>query len=288
MSSILTKLAEVRNSVVAELNFKPWESFQNCLKNLGEVFSYIGNKIDYVEKKIADFMSHIGTKFSGINISGPIKSVFDGLSKLFVDEGIEVKDSGDKMSDTFSKTMDNFVSNVGKMSIAALGYGLTRVLASVSRLINKEGGITKVLQEIKGVFSKNIGKVTSTLDGVQKCLQSYQDRLKADILIKIATAIGILAASIVSISLIDSDKLGSSLAAVGGLFAQLLVACKLYSKIGSFTSSAIKSSTLMISMATSILILSSAMRKLGSLDITQTITSLTAILAMMGMMSKIA
>ena len=51
MSSILTKLAEVRNSVVAELNFKPWESFQNCLKNLGEVFSYIGNKIDYVEKK---------------------------------------------------------------------------------------------------------------------------------------------------------------------------------------------------------------------------------------------
>ena len=288
MSSILTKLAEVRNSVVAELNFKPWESFQNCLKNLGEVFSYIGNKIDYIEKKIADFMSHIGTKLSGINISGPIKSVFDGLSKLFVDEGIEVKDSGDKMSDTFSKTMDNFVSNVGKMSIAALGYGLTRVLASVSRLINKEGGITKVLQEIKGVFSKNIGKVTSTLDGVQKCLQSYQDRLKADILIKIATAIGILAASIVSISLIDSDKLGSSLAAVGGLFAQLLVACKLYSKIGSFTSSAIKSSTVMASMATSILILSFAMKKIGSLDITQTITSLTAILAMMGMMSKVA
>ena len=288
MSSILTKLAEVRNSVVAELDFKPWESFQNCLNNLGEVFSYIGNKIDYVEKKIADFMSHIGTKFSGINISGPIKSVFDGLSKLFVDEGIEVKDSGDKMSDTFSKTMDNFVSNVGKMSIAALGYGLTRVLSSVSRLINKEGGITKVLKEIKGVFSKNIGKVTSTLDGVQKCLQSYQDRLKADILIKIATAIGILAASIVSISLIDSDKLGSSLAAVGGLFAQLLVACKLYSKIGSFTSSAIKSSTVMTSMATSILILSFAMKKIGSLDITQTITSLTAILAMMAMMSKVA
>ncbi len=288
ISSILTKLAEVRNSVVAELNFKPWESFQNCLKNLGEVFSYIGNKIDYVEKKIADFMSHIGSKFSGLDISGPIKSVFDGLSKLFVDEGVEVKDSGEKMSDTFSKTMNNFVSNIGKMSIAALGYGLTRVLASVSRLINKEGGIAKVLQEIKGVFSKNIGKVTSTLDGVQKCLQSYQDRLKADILIKIATAIGILAASIVSISLIDSDKLGSSLAAVGGLFAQLLVASKLYSKIGSFTSSAIKSSTVMTSMATSILILSFAMKKIGSLDITQTITSLTAILAMMGMMSKVA
>ncbi len=288
MSSILTKLAEVRNSVVAELNFKPWESFQNCLKNLGEVFSYIGNKIDYIEKKIADFMSHIGSKFSGIDISGPIKSVFDGLTKLFVDEGTEVKDSGEKMSETFSKTMDNFVSNVGKMSIAALGYGLTRVLSSVSHFINKEGGITKVLQEIKGVFSKNVGKITSTLDGVQKCLQSYQDRLKADILIKIATAIGILAASIVSISLIDSDKLGSSLAAVGGLFAQLLVACKLYSKIGSFTSSAIKSSTVMTSMATSILILSSAMKKIGSLDITQTITSLTAILAMMGMMSKVA
>ena len=131
-------------------------------------------------------------------------------------------------------------------------------------------------------------KVTGTLDSVQECLQSYQDRLKADILIKIAAAIGILAASIVSISLIDSNKLGSSLAAIGGLFAQLLVASKLYSKIGSFKSSALKSSTVMMSMATSILILSSAMRKIGDLDVTQTITSLTAILAMTAMMSKVA
>ena len=257
------------------------------MNNLGEVFSYIGNKIDYVEKKISDFMSNIGSKFSGINISEPIKKVFDGLSALFVDEGIEVKDSGEKMIDTFSTTMDNFVSNIGKLSIAALGYGLTRVLSSVSRLLNKEGGLGKVLEEIKGVFSSNMDKVTDTLDGVQQCLQSYQDRLKADILIKIAAAIGILAASIVSVSLIDSDKLGSSLAAIGGLFAQLLVASKLYSKIGEFESSSVKSSIVLISMATSILILSSAMHKIGDLDVTQTITSLSAILAMMAMMSKV-
>ena len=288
MSSILTKLAEVRNSIVAELNFKPWESFQNCLNNLGEVFSYIGNKIDYVVKKVSEFISNIGSKFSGLDISGPIKSVFDGLSKLFVDQGKEVEDSGEKMSETFSKTMDNFVSNIGKISLAALGYGLTRVLSSVSRLLNKEGGIGKVLEEIKDAFSNSMDKVTGTLDGVQKCLQSYQDRLKADILIKIAAAIGILAASIVSISLIDSNKLGSSLAAIGGLFAQLLVASKLYSKIGSFKSSALKSSAVMMSMATSILILSSAMRKIGDLDVTQTITSLSAILAMTAMMSKVA
>ena len=288
MSSILTKLAEVRNSIVAELNFKPWESFQNCLNNLGEVFSYIGNKIDYVVKKVSEFISNIGSKFSGLDISGPIKSVFDGLSKLFVDQGKEVEDSGEKMSETFSKTMDNFVNNIGKISLAALGYGLTKVLTSVSRLLNKEGGIGKVLEEIKDAFSNSMDKVTGTLDGVQKCLQSYQDRLKADILIKIAAAIGILAASIVSISLIDSNKLGSSLAAIGGLFAQLLVASKLYSKIGSFKSSALKSSAVMMSMATSILILSSAMRKIGDLDVTQTITSLSAVLAMTAMMSKVA
>ena len=288
MSSILTKLAEVRNSIVAELNFKPWESFQNCLNNLGEVFSYIGNKIDYVVKKVSEFISNIGSKFSGLDISGPIKSVFDGLNKLFVDQGKEVEDSGEKMSETFSKTMDNFVNNIGKVSLAALGYGLTKVLTAVSRLLNKEGGIGKVLEEIKDAFSNSMDKVTGTLDGVQKCLQSYQDRLKADILIKIAAAIGILAASIVSISLIDSNKLGSSLAAIGGLFAQLLVASKLYSKIGSFKSSALKSSAVMMSMATSILILSSAMRKIGDLDLTQTITSLSAVLAMTAMMSKVA
>lgn len=287
ISSILTKLGEIRKSVMAEINFKPWESFQKCLDNLGEVFSYIGNKIDYVEKKIADFMSHIGSKFSGLDISTPIKNVFNALSALFVDQGAEVEESGEAMSETFSKAMDNFVSNVGKLSIAALGYGLTRVLSSISRLINKEGGLGKIFEEIKGVFSSNVEKITGVLDSVQGCLQSYQDRLKADILIKIAAAIGILAASIVSISLIDSSKLGSSLAAIGGLFAQLLIASKLYSKIGSFKSSAVKSSVVMISMSTSILILASAMKKIGDLDITQTISSLTAILLMMGMMSKV-
>ena len=41
-------------------------------------------------------------------------------------------------------------------------------------------------------------------------------------------------------------------------------------------------------MATSILIVSSAMRKIGDLDVTQTITSLSAVLAMTAMMSKVA
>ena len=60
------------------------------------------------------------------------------------------------------------------------------------------------------------------LDGVRGCFEAYQTQLKAGTLLKIASAIAILAASIVAISLIDSDKLTASLGAITVLFAELM------------------------------------------------------------------
>ena len=105
--------------------------------------------------------------------------------------------------------------------------------------------------------------MTGILDGVRGCFEAYQTQLKAGTLLKIATAIGILAASIVVISLIDSEKLSASLGAMTVMFADLIGAMAVFNKLGGFTG---KGSTKLIVFAGAVLILSSAVKKLADLS----------------------
>ena len=105
--------------------------------------------------------------------------------------------------------------------------------------------------------------VTGILDGVRGCFEAYQTQLKAGALIKIATAIAILAASIVAISLIDSEKLSASLGAITVMFANLMGAMAVFNKLDGVTG---KGSTKLLVFAGAVLILSSAVKKLADLS----------------------
>ena len=60
------------------------------------------------------------------------------------------------------------------------------------------------------------------LDSVRGCFEAYQSQLQAGTLLKIASAIAILVASLVALSLIDSAKLSAALGAITVLFADLM------------------------------------------------------------------
>lgn len=105
--------------------------------------------------------------------------------------------------------------------------------------------------------------VTGILDGVRGCFEEYQNQLKAGTLIKIATAIGILAASIVAISLVDSDKLAGSLGAITVMMTELIAAMAAFNKLGGVSG---KGATKLIVFASAVLVLSSAVKKMASLS----------------------
>ena len=128
--------------------------------------------------------------------------------------------------------------------------------------------LTGVSDSVTGVFrgiSSPLKGITKVLDGVRKSLEVYQSNLKAKTLLRIATAIGILAAALVVLSLIDSEKLTSSLMGITVLFVELSVAMNVIAKTMGNVKKA-KISGQMIAMATAILILSFAMKNLASLD----------------------
>lgn len=144
-------------------------------------------------------------------------------------------------------------------SIGGVAVAITKFLSGVSKPFE---GFGSMLKGFKGILKG----VSGVLDGVRGCFEAYQTKLKADSLMKIAVAIGILAASIVAISLIDSDKLSASLGGITVLFGNLLAAMAIYNKISGSTGKVSKANAAMIAMSVSVLILVSALKKLSDLQ----------------------
>lgn len=139
-------------------------------------------------------------------------------------------------------------------SIAVGGIAL-----SISKFLKS---VTEPLEGLNGVLEG----VTGILDGVRGCFEAYQTNLKAGTLLKIGSAIALLAGSIVAISLIDSDKLSASLGAITVLFANLLGAMAIFNKISSDTGKVAKACTAMIAMSVAVSILAGALKKVSDLD----------------------
>ena len=138
------------------------------------------------------------------------------------------------------------------------------------------GGITILLKNFfsggvkfgfgGGVFTQ----IKSSLNGVTKSLQAMQAQLKAKSLLEIAAAMGILTASIVALSLINSADLAKALTAMVVGFGELGAMLLLLNKSVLNPTEAFKLSILslgLIGLASAMVIFSAAIAILGKLDV---------------------
>ena len=288
-----------------------------AIKNFAEsVREYLGlPTLDETKESLKELF---GTAKEKIQVPG-LELLRTILEKLKERAG-QVKDAivglKDGISDAFSKIGGNtdvskFAALIQALSIAAkkigggifdaVGNGINKIITAVSNadfsgiidLLNgiSIGGIaiaitkftnslTKPFDEVGGLLDN----VKGILDGVRGCFEAYQTQLKAGTLLKIASAIAILAASIVAISLIDSEKLSASLGAITVLFAELMASMSVFTKISGDVKGAVKSSTVMLAMSTSILILASALKKISDLDGGQLAKGVAGVTALMAAM----
>ena len=137
--------------------------------------------------------------------------------------------------------------------------------------------MTKAFDDVGGLLDN----VKNILDGVRGCFEAYQSQLKADALLKIASAIAILAGSILIIATIDSNKLTASLGAISVLFAELMIAMGAFTKTSGQIKGVIKGTTAMLGLSTSMLILASALKMIATFDPKQMATGLIGIAGLM-------
>ena len=204
----------------------------------GEVFSRvsegIANVLDFVVSAFQNFIGVLDSVFTvpGLEafqvllgrIQERIGQVIDAVSSL----GFGVEDAANTMDSAFGnskflqmlQSLFNGVKTIASGIIAVLG-GLSATLidaignadfSGVIDLLNGISlggiaiGITKFMNSLTKSFDdvgSLLDNVKGVLDGVRGCFEAYQTQLKAGTLLKIASAIAILAASIVAISLID-------------------------------------------------------------------------------------
>lgn len=224
--------------------------------------------------KLAEFVA---------TVFGNTLTILKKVAPLFVKFASMLGDAFVKLQEKIIGGLDNTQFNsvfdlINSVLLGGILVGLRKFIKSLTGITDEAGGF------LKGI--------TGILDGVKGSLEAYQSSLKANTLLKIAIAIGILAAALIALSLIDSEKLTVSLAAMTAMFAELFGSMAIFEKI--MGSAGFKSmgrvTTAMIGLSVAVLILSIAMGKLAKLDwegIEKGLISVGALMAMMVTAAKV-
>ena len=243
---------------------KAANAFKDFAKEVKDKFNL--PDLDAIKKSVTDFLNTLaaGDMKGGVIIA--IGAMGEALSKCKFLQLLQALWNGVKtivggiaqviggLADTIIEKLGNadfsgIIDLLNGLSLGSIAVGLTKFINSLSNPLDSLGDIME--------------NVTGILDGVRGCFEEYQNQLKAGTLIKIATAIGILAASIVAISLVDSDKLTGSLGAIAVMMTELIAAMAAFNKLGGVSG---KGATKLVVFAGAVLVLSSAVKKMASLS----------------------
>lgn len=275
----------------------------------GEVFSKvaqgIADALGFVVSGIQTFIGFLGDVFAipGFEafqallgrIQTRIDQVIDAVGGLGfgVDDAVNTMDSavGNSKFLQMLQSLFNGVKAIASGIIGVLG-GLSATLidaignadfSGVIDLLNgiSLGGIAVGITKFMNSLTKSFDDVKGILDGVRGCFKAYQTQLKAGTLLKIASAIAVLAAAIVTISLIDSGKLTASLGAITVLFAELMASMAVFSRISGEIKGVIKGTSAMIAVSASVLLLASALKKISDIEPEQMVVALAGIAGLM-------
>ena len=231
----------------------------------GNFFSSItgglSKSVEWISNLIKSLTDSVGS-FGDI-----MTAVGDAISKVF--GGI-----GEVVGNAFSWITDNV--SLGDILAGLTAGGIVGILKKLSSFVEefkglKDGGIRGLIfGNGDGGEEKRIGmlkNVSEVLDGVKESLNAFAAGVKAGTLLAIAAAVGILSASLNSISKLKADDIGKSLGAIGAMFVMLNLSFKSIVKtLDAFSSKGIlKSAVALILMATAIKIFASAIKTIADI-----------------------
>lgn len=242
-------------------------------------------KIKDMIPPLSSFADFIGMVFGGIvtglkAVGNFIKPVVDVIKAALT--GLKNRFQEAFGEGNFSPLYDLINGGI----ISAILVGIVKFIASLSGATKEAGGIFGALKAVFSSACGFIGNLNNILNRVAKSLDAFTGQVKSKTLMNIAIAIGILAAALLVLSGIPSEKLTTALTAISVLFIELFASMAIFEKAmaGSGFRSIMKVTSSMIALAAAVLILSFAMRNLARLDWEGIAKGLTAIAGLMAML----
>lgn len=247
----------------------------------GIIMDFFGSFGAKDTKGIEIFTQKVGERFEALQMklnfssgTGKFQEFVNTLKRIFP----VVFKIAERIAEAFKKMQQAIINalnsnDVGNMFEVIVGFFSVSVAHS----------ITIFLKSLKDI-TEGVGDILWAMYGV---LKAYQYDLNAKTLIKIATAIGILAVSLLILATIDAKRLAVAIAAMGTLFAQLfgsmLIFQKLSGKAGGFFA-LLKMSSTMLAFSTAILIMAVALKAIASIPQKRLLGAVFAIGALMAML----
>lgn len=248
-----------------------FEGFSSLLERIHFRLSQLGGIISKVVSAFIKGLQSIFDSVSGssiLTVLSAIWSIIVAIAKVIANVlGKAISALAEKIK---AGDFQGFLEMIKTLSLGGIAVGITKFLKSFTDAFS---GVKDILSGISGI-----------LDGVRGCFEAYQNKLKADTLFKIAAAIAILVASIVVLSLIDSQSLFTAITAIAALFAGLMVSMSVLTKMSGGVKKATQTTALMLGMSLSVLLLASALKKVSSLDTSQMVSGLIGITGLMAIL----
>lgn len=279
------------------------EAFQSVVGTISGIIDWISDKVSTGLGIVADYFS----KFSGIDL-GPLR-IFSGEVETqfrpftFVADVFRSMIDGivaawnlaqpylEKIAEFFGPIL-SAIGNAIKGFASSLGINSLADLFDMAVITTIVLTLKKFFDTLTGIFSEASGfveNINSVLEGVSGALEAFQSKLKADALLSISIAIGVLVASLLVLSTIDVEKLGPALLAITILFADLAATLAALSKVmGPIKLGGV--ATAMIEVSVAILLLSVAMKNLAELkpeEIGQGLIAITVLMTELAGFTKL-
>lgn len=267
IKTVATAIRDFVKVVAEKIAFPGFELFHSLLERLHARMSQIGDAAGGMKSSVSSAFEAMGNALANCQFMQLLQAIWDAVKAIAGGIADAMGKIGSSLIDSIGNAdFSGVIDLLNGISFGAIAVGITKFV----------GAIKEQLDSIGSIKESFIG----ILDSVRGCFEAYQSQLQAGTLLKIASAIAILVASLVALSLIDSAKLSAALGAITVLFADLMASMAVFNKISGMASGVIKSTTAMLAISTSVLILASALKKLGDLDAKQLATGLTGVVGL--------
>lgn len=271
LNKVHTALKAFIDSVKEKFSSPGFELFHSLLERIQKRLDKLGVVISFLKNIFVTAINTISSAFSTSSILkflGSVWTIIVAIAKCITNLlGKAISSISEKLKSGDIKGTFDFINS---LSFAGVAVGLIKFMKSLS----------ETFSGVKGVFD-GIGGI---LDGVRGCFEAYQNKLKADTLFKIASAIAILVASLFVLSLIDSEKLTTGIIAISSLFGGLMTSLSMFNKMSGKASKAVGTTALMVGMSVSILILAFALKKLASIEPDKIVTGISGVAGLMAIL----
>lgn len=262
-----TAVKDFIKSVAEKFNFPGLEIFHSFLERVQERMSQVGEAASAMKSGVVVALEIMGEALANSKFLQALEALWQGVKTIVGGIASALGSlTGGLVEKIGNADFSGALDIINSLIAGGIGVGLMKFLKSVTDTFK---GFQDITDGIVDIF-----------DGVRGCLEAYQTQLKAGTLLKIAGAIGILAASIIAISLIDSDKLAAALGAITVLFADLMGSMAIFGKISGNLTGVFKTTTVMLGLSVAVLILASALKKIGDLDFKQLVTGLVGVVGL--------